>query len=362
MKILDKYIIKKFIANLIVGMFGTIVIFFSFDFFQIIERVTSGKMSFIEVPMVTLQSIPSIISYEMMHLAALIGSLLTMSDMNVNLELVALKSSGINFRRIILGPVVISAILATSMFLFTEFVSVYASKEKREINNRIEGRVISRNLDDIYYKSGDRFYYISNVNGYSNNVTNIQYVDMKENKVIKIVNAPVGTYLKDKNIWILERGFINDIVNNKTEYFESMEADIKEPLDRFLEYEIIRSFDSDFGKDLSFQQIKSNIKFLQASGGNYMRLLTHVHHQRLAYPFSVFIMAIIGLSLLSQYSRAGKGKAITLGILLGFGYYVIFEICKAMGFGATIPMVLSAWLPNIAFSILAIYFFIQASK
>lgn len=367
-RIIDIYISKKFFKNLIIGFLGAVVIFFSFDFFKIIEKVTSGSLPLKDVSKLALNSIPAIISYEMMHLASLIGSLLTMYDLNVNLEIVALKTSGISFRRIMAAPLAISLMLSTSLFIFTEYVSVNSFKEKKITWDKLDGIIISKNRDNIYYRSDNTFYRIGNVDGYNNKVKRFQSVVIEGNFVEKIVNAFSGSYNPDNGEWTLHKVTITDIKNGTDTFHDEYKIKIKETIETFLKYKIANSESIDFnkaqdlGKDLSFKDIKDNISFLKSSGGNYKRLLTHIHHQRVAYPFSIFVMSIVGLSLVSQFSRSGKSKSITTGILIGFSYYVVFEIAKAMGFGGIVSMVVSAWIPNTIFLIIGLFFFAKAER
>lgn len=369
-RILDVYISKKFIKNLIIGFLGTVVIFFSFDFFKIIDKVTSGHLPLKDVPSLALHSIPAIISYDIMHLAALVGSLLTMYDLNVNLEIVALKTSGISFRRIMAAPLAISILLSMSLFVFTEYVSVKSFKDKKNTWAKLDGVILSKNRDNIYYRSNNTFYRIGNIDGYNNKVKRFQSVIIEGNFVEKIVNAFSGSYNPDSGEWTLHKVTISDITNGIDTFHDEYKMKINETIETFLKYQIANSesMDSDYdkihdlGKDLSFKDIKDNISFLKSSGGNYKRLLTHVQHQRAAYPFSIIIMSIIGLSLVSQFSRSGKSKSITTGILIGFSYYVVFEIAKALGFGSIVPMIISAWIPNVLFLIIGLFFFLRAEK
>lgn len=367
-KTIDRYIMKKFAMNLLIGSIGATVIFSVFDFITIIEKVTSGELALLDVPYLAIKSVPSIVSYEMLHLSGLIAGLLTMVDLTSHLEIVAMKTSGISFLRIMAAPLVISFLVSSLIFGFTEFVSVGSLKSKQEIYRKLNGTIISRNRNNIYYKSGDRFFRIYNVDGYSNKVLNFQMVDLKDNEVVRIVNAKEGSYDPKTKKWNLKNAVVNLVAKDEIIEHANYDPEVKESIDDFLKYKIISetpSGDRDpyiKSKQLSFKQIRDNITFLEKAGGNYNRLLTHVHHQRIAYPFSIFIMAGIGLAIMSKFSRSGKGKSITVGILIGFSYYVIVEIAKALGFGGLVPMILSAWTPNIIFAAVGVYLFLKADE
>ena len=367
-KTIDRYIMKKFLINLMVGSIGSTVIFFVFDFITIIEKVTSGNLALLDVPYLAVKAIPSIISYEMLHLSGLIAGLLTMVDLTSHLEIVSMKTSGISFIRIMATPLIISFTVSSLIFGFTEFVSVGSLKSKQDTYRKLNGTIISRNRNDIYYKSGDRFFRIYNVDGYNNRVINFQMVDLKDNEVVRIVNAKEGSYDPKTQKWNLKDAVVNLVAKDEIIEHANYDPEVEESIDDFLKYKIISETPSGerdpyiSSKQLSFKEIRDNITFLEKAGGNYKRLLTHVHHQRIAYPFSIFIMVGIGLAIMSKFSRSGKGKSIIVGILIGFAYYVIVEIAKALGFGGLVPMVVSAWIPNFTFAIVGVYLFLRADE
>ena len=353
--ILDRYMMKAFIKNLVIGILGSIVIFFSLDFFAIIREVTSGNLAWAEVPVLAINTIPRIISYDMMHMAALIGSLITMSALTSSLEIVALKTSGVRFRRIVMAPLILAFTLSLSLMLFTEFVSVYSSKNAKSMWRKLRGTVISKIKTNKYFRSDNKFYRLGRIDGYANSVRDFQMVTVDGIDVKTIFNAKKGNFDKENKKWTFTNVIINNIVEDNIETHDTYELDMKETPSDFLRFEFDKI-------ELTLHEIQENIHFLEASGGDPQRLVTHVYHQRFAYPFSILIMTIIGLALVSRFSRAGTSHAVTMGILVGFAYYIVVEIAKAMGLGRVWPMLLTAWLPNLIFLLIGIYYFIKAEE
>lgn len=364
-KRVDLYISKKYIFNLILGSAASLVIFFVFDLFAIIERVTAGKVSFADVPYLVINAIPAIISYEMMHLASLIAAILTVYDMNTHLELIVLKTSGISFKRIIIAPMVIAFTVSMSLFAFTEFVSINTFNNKVEAFRKADGYIISKNRNNIFYRSDNQFFRISNVDGYNNRVINLQVVTIKDDNIVEIMNAERGYYDVETG-WTLETVVINKVEKGEVVEYARYVPNFEESIEDFLKYRIISDNltqeQEDFGKTLTFKEVRDNISFLQAAGGNYKRLLSHIYNQRIAYPFSVVIMTLIGFCILSGFSRSGKGNSILMGMLIGFAYYVSIEIARAIGISGALPIFIAAWIPNIIFLLIGLYYLFNSDN
>ncbi len=359
-KIIDRYILKNFLKNMIIGILGSLLIFFSKELLKIIYQLTSGNINFYEAQLVALHTLPSIVSFDMMHLATIFGSLLTMSNLNNNLELIALKTSGIRFKRIIIAPLIFTFIFSVFLAFFTEYISVVATKRAGTVWNRIRGFSSLKIKRDIYFRSKNNYFVrIEKANGYNSTVENIQIIfpDEKFSKANKILSARSGKYNKDEKKWLLEDLSLVDNENDTTLFYKEYEIELVESIDDFLRASFPKE---EMQKQLSLAEIKENINFLKSSGGNFNLLLTHLHHRRIAYPFAVFVMTIIGLSLVTGFSRGGKGLSIVLGVLIGFSYYVVVEIAFAFGLGKIVPVILSAWIPNFLFLIFGLYFFRKA--
>ena len=85
-------------------------------------------------------------------------------------------------------------------------------------------------------------------------------------------------------------------------------------------------------------------------------------HQRVAFPFSAFILTLIGVSLSSRKTRGGTGVHIGIGLILSFTYILFMQISSQFSIKGNLSPGLSVWIPNIIFSVVGIFLYRAAPK
>ena len=77
------------------------------------------------------------------------------------------------------------------------------------------------------------------------------------------------------------------------------------------------------------------------------------YHKRIAMSFASFILTTIGLSLSSRKRNGGMGLYLGIGLALSFTYILLQTISATFAIKAGTPPMLSAWIPNIIFAVVA---------
>jgi lipopolysaccharide export system permease protein len=83
---------------------------------------------------------------------------------------------------------------------------------------------------------------------------------------------------------------------------------------------------------------------------------------RLAFPFSTFILTLIGVSLSSRKTRGGIGIHVATGIVLSFTYILLMQFSKEFAISGSIGPVIATWIPNILFLIIGLVLYRIAPK
>ncbi|MEY2650264.1 MAG: hypothetical protein RLZZ261_1220 [Bacteroidota bacterium] len=85
-------------------------------------------------------------------------------------------------------------------------------------------------------------------------------------------------------------------------------------------------------------------------------------YRRTAYPFSMFILVIMGFSLSSAKRRGGLGAPIALGLLFVVVYIFFMQLGSISMMALNVPPFWAIWLPNLLFGGLTTYLYIKAPK
>ena len=85
-------------------------------------------------------------------------------------------------------------------------------------------------------------------------------------------------------------------------------------------------------------------------------------YRRDATPVSVFILTIIGVAVASRKTRGGSGLHLAVGIITAAFFVVMDKFSLTFSTKGSFPPMLAAWMPNIIFSVVAIWLYRIAPK
>jgi len=82
--------------------------------------------------------------------------------------------------------------------------------------------------------------------------------------------------------------------------------------------------------------------------------------KRISMPFAAIIMSIFGMSLGIYFHRSGRSLAIPITIAVVAVYNILFFTAQNFATSGRAEPLLAAWIPNILFAILAVFFYRKA--
>jgi lipopolysaccharide export system permease protein len=86
------------------------------------------------------------------------------------------------------------------------------------------------------------------------------------------------------------------------------------------------------------------------------------YESRFAMIAAAFILTIIGLSLSSRKVRGGMGMNIGIGLLLSFSYILFMTVTQTFAVSGYTSARVAMWIPNLVYSLIAIYLYRRASR
>lgn len=353
MKILDKYISKNFIKSFLLSLMAFMGIFIVSQLFRVVKYLSDGRFTIGDAVYYVVTLLPRTF-IDVAPLAVLLGSMMTVSTMASNLEIISLKTSGISFKRIVLFPIIISAIITGIVFVVNDTLYPISLKINRDLRNGgVQERIAPLEKRNAFFRDEDQnyIYLMSKVNRQTGFAEGIQIIDLNNefSKIERIITAEEGRYNFSKNMWMLKDAniYYGDDSKKPEEVKMFVEEKYSDSPDKFITMSVEP-------RTLTIKDLKKNIREFKSIGGDTRELLVELGN-RYSFPFASFIISFLGLALGGRYVRGTSAVSLGVCVLLGYGYYVVqasFEALSANGF---LNPFIGGWIPNIIFLVVGIY-------
>jgi lipopolysaccharide export system permease protein len=113
---------------------------------------------------------------------------------------------------------------------------------------------------------------------------------------------------------------------------------------------------------MSLKELDEFIKKQLMQGETNITSYQIERHNRIAFPFSTFILTLIGVAVSSKKMRGGIGLQIAIGVVISFVYILFTQFSKQFAIGGLLPVMAAVWLPNVFFSIVAVFLMRMAPR
>jgi lipopolysaccharide export system permease protein len=121
-------------------------------------------------------------------------------------------------------------------------------------------------------------------------------------------------------------------------------------------------FDKYLKDKMTTPELVRYIKGEESRGSEGLNDYKVERYRRDATPASVFILTMIGAVVASRKTRGGSGLHLAVGIITAAFFVVMDKFSLTFSTKGNFPPLLAAWMPNILFSIVAIWLYRIAPK
>ena len=350
---LDRYIIYKFLSTYIFLITIIVVIAVIFDFNEQIDKLTRSHAPMQKIIFDYYVNFIPYFANLFSPLFVFIAVIFFTSKLADNSEIIAMKSTGMSFRRLLRPYMVSAAIIALSSFLLGAYVIPQTSVERVNFYNRyIKEKTDITSIDNVQMQvdTGVVAYitYFDNVTKRGYGFSLDKFVDKKLVSHLTAQTITYDTLSERRCSWTLQQYHIRTLQGKREKLESGAKLDtiiMMEPKDFF--------FVRNQQETMTLPQLNEFIDRQKLRGAAGISTFEVEYHKRFAAPFAAFILTLIGVTLSCEKRKGGMGASIGAGIALSFAYILFQTISATFAINAGWPPMLSVWIPNILFAIIA---------
>lgn len=350
MKILDRYIVFKYIGTFITMLVLFVPISILVDLSQKIDKFKQYEVPTDEILWYYFNFV-WFFGNLLFPIFLFLSVIWFTSKLASNTEVIAVLSSGISFYRYLRPFMIAASVIAVGAFLTGQFIVPVTSKNFNEFEFKYYKSTRNDRQTRLLYKQfGENdFVYLSQYNPKRELGYNFSYESFDENTLTYKITAQNIRWVEKDSIFRLTNYFKRsfDGENERIESLPRLDTLFAFTLDDLapLEYK---------AQTLTMGALNRFIAQERESGSPLINSHLLVRHKRWSLPISAFILTIIGVSVASFKRRGGIGLNLAFGIVLAFIYVFFDKIFEVMVEKANFTAGLAAWLPNIVFGILSL--------
>ncbi|MFV7235795.1 MULTISPECIES: LptF/LptG family permease [Flavobacterium] len=361
MTIIDKYILKRYLATFVVMLLMFIPIGIIIDVSEKINKMIENKVPFVEIA-AYYYNFTIYFANSLFPIFLFLSIIWFTSKLANNTEIIAILSSGISFTRF-LRPYIIGASIISVFVLLMGFFVVPAASEG--FNNfrytylKTGGKEAMRGDNtDVYRQISDNeFIYVNSFNTLSKTAFNFSLEKFNKEKLeYKITASRIKWNPKDKTYTMYDytKRTVGEF-GDKIEKAPQKDARFRFDLEDLTPVVYI-------AETLSLNKLIKFIDKEKKRGSSNINVYLVVLYKKFSVPVSAFILTIIAVSVSSMKRRGGMGINLAIGIALAFAFVFFDKIFGVLAEKSSIPPMLAVWLPNVAFGVLAIYLLRNAKR
>ena len=282
------------------------------------------------------------------------------SKMALQSEVIAILASGTTYNRW-LRPYFIGG-LFFSMGLF--FAARFMLPKANEIRSRFQSTYIDYNAPSSgigigIYRRIDSITYvgIKNYDTSTRAAGGFFMEKVRDNKVFYNLRAQRIEWDTARKNWkllvVIERDI--DSMHETIRQRPSMNVDLK-----LQPKELVK--DNYLKDNLTTPELAAYIRTEELRAAEGLNPLKVEIYRRTATPFTVLLLTMIGAVIAGRKTRGGSGLHLAIGIVIGAIFIVSDRFSTTFYVKGNLHPLLAAWIPNLVFSVVALYLYKRAPK
>lgn len=346
MKLLDWYILKRFLQTYLFVVFIIVLVVVMIDYTEKVDNFHKNNAPGDKILSdYYLNFIPYWANY-ISPLMVFIATVFLTSRLAARTEIIAILSSGVSFIRLLFPYVLGASVLAVLTYFMVNYIIPRANKVRIAFEVQYINAPYTYSGRNVHIKIGpDTYAYLESYNTISNTGYKFTLERVEGNQLKQKLSADHIEWDAKKKKWAVYDYQIRSINGLR----ETLTPGIR--LDTTLNLKP-DDFSSDFNLYETFTrpELNKRIDILQSRGADGVEVYLLEKYSRDTRPFAIIILTVIGVIMSARKSRRGVGWQVALGFFLAFAYLLFFMLAKGIAESGNLNPIVAVWLPNVIFA------------
>jgi lipopolysaccharide export system permease protein len=346
MTVISRYILRTYLRMILLCGGAFAAIYLTIDLLEKIGKFTRSGGTPMQIVLFFACKLPEIAT-QIIPLAVLMATLLTLGSFSRNSELIAMRSAGAGLVRISMPLLSAALLLSLTNLILAELVVPRSYERMRYVEEVLIGKKSPTTFfrkGTIWFREGDA-------------ILKAMLFDAETTTLKGVTLWRLGAGMQPEERLDSPRGGLSEgkwVLYDLVQRTYSSGALVKSSRLRELPIPLKLSLADlkvvgKWAENMGFVDLRRYCKTLSDGGYDPSRYLTLLH-AKLAAPFSPLVMAFIGIPFALKSGRS-KGPAIGIGLslVIGLCYFISNAFLISFGKAGALPPMVASWAANLLF-------------
>jgi len=359
-RIIDRYIIGKFLGTFFYAILLLAVVIIIFDISEKIDDFIQKQAPLKAVIFDYYFNFLPFFINKFTALFTFISVIFFTSKMAGNTEIIAILNSGVSFKRLLRPYIFGAAFLSLFSFMLTNFVIPKTIHKMVDFEAKYVKKQNQTNSLNLHMQlEPGTFVYVESFNNMSNEGYKFTLEKIAPGKgLVYKLEADALKWDTLKRKWSVSNFYERKLLPNGS---ENIQKGVTRNITLNVKPEEF-NIDADNVMYMNFFELRNFIQKEKIKGSSQVNRYLVEMYQRFAFPFAGIILTLIGVALSSRKVRGGTGLHLGFGIAITFTYILFLQVTTVFARFGEVPPLIAVWTPNVVFGVVALYLLWKAPK
>jgi lipopolysaccharide export system permease protein len=273
-------------------------------------------------------------------------------------EIIAILNTGTPYRRLVLPYIIGAAVVCGANVYANHFLLPESNARRLRFEDEYIRNHYVRTEDNVYMQvAKNTFMYLQNYNGGDSSGFKFTLNKFDNGRLVYKLKADRIKWQPETQNWKL--------INFQVRRNAGLNESLHQGRDSVVHYNFSPK---DFGRDLediktlNTPELNRLLESEEEKGSDTLAFFYIEKYSRTSFPFAIFILTVIGVTISTRKVRGGTGIHLFFGIALSFSYLMFQQFFGVFSTNAGLPPLLGVWTPNLLYVAIAFFLYRRAPK